>query len=539
MDITTLENWLWEAACSIRGPLDAPKYKDYILPLLFYKRLSDVYEDELGKLSREFGDEAWARAQAQEDRALIRFYIPNGYTWPEVRKSPVKLGEHLTDAVKAISKENPKLVGVIDIVDFNATAAGQRILDDDTLARLMEILNRQRLGLHDVEPDILGRAYEYLLRKFAEGSGQSAGEFYTPMEVATLMSFILNPEEGETIYDPACGSGGLLIKSQLRLRDKVAQRLGVNVHDLQPGDVQRPLQLFGQEINHVTYAMAKMNAFVHDMEAEIALGDTMKNPRFTSPHPSPPPTLGEGARGKGGLRTFDKVTANPMWNQKFGTEVYENDTFNRFTRGTPPSSSADWGWIQHMVASVKEGGKMAVVLDTGAVSRGSGNQGSNRERDVRRAFVEGDLVAKGDLVETVILLPENLFYNTTAPGIIMVINKAKPHPGEILLINASKLCAKGRPKNYLTDEHIRQIYDIYRDWRAEDGVSAVITIQEAARNDYNLSPSRYVASDDVEPPLPLEEALVLLAQAEEERREADAELDAVLTVLGFEGWQHG
>jgi type I restriction enzyme M protein len=546
MDITTLENWLWEAACSIRGPLDAPKYKDYILPLLFYKRQSDVYEDELQKLSQEFGDADLARQLAQEDRALIRFYIPNGYTWPEVRKSPVRLGERLTEALRAISKENPKLVGVIDIVDFNATAAGQRILDDDTLARLMEILNRQRLGLRDVDPDILGRAYEYLLRKFAEGSGQSAGEFYTPMEVAALMAFILDPEEGETIYDPACGSGGLLIKSQLRLRDKVAQRLGKDAHDLKPGDVQRPLQLFGQEINHVTYAMAKMNAFVHDMEAEIALGDTMKAPRFVGPllTPQPPPLSqlwergGGRGRGEGSLRTFDKVTANPMWNQKFGSEVYENDTLNRFTRGTPPSSSADWGWIQHMYASLNEGGKMAVVLDTGAVSRGSGNQGSNRERDIRRAFVEGDLVTKGDLIEAVILLPENLFYNTTAPGIIMVINKAKPHPGEMLLINASRLCAKGRPKNYLTDQHIQQIYDIYRDWRAEDGVSAIITTQEAARNDYNLSPSRYVASDEQEPPLPLEEALVLLAQAEEERAEADRGLGTVLTALGLGGWQH-
>jgi len=338
MDLTTLENWLWEAACSIRGPLDAAKYKDYILPLLFYKRLSDVYEDELRKLSQEFGDEGLDRQLAQEDRALIRFYIANGYTWPEVRKSPVRLGERVTKAMREIAKENPKLAGVIDIVDFNATAAGQRILDDDTLARLMEILNRQRLGLRDVEPDILGRAYEYLLRKFAEGSGQSAGEFYTPMQVATLMAFILDPEEGETIYDPACGSGGLLIKSQLRLRDKVAQRLSKDVHDLKPGDLQRPLQLYGQEINHVTYAMAKMNAFVHDMEAEIALGDTMKNPRFT---------VG------GHLRAFDKVTANLMWNQKFGTEVYENDTFNRFPWGMPPASSADWGWIQHMYDSAE------------------------------------------------------------------------------------------------------------------------------------------------------------------------------------------
>jgi type I restriction enzyme M protein len=374
MDITTLENWLWEAACSIRGPLDAPKYKDYILPLLFYKRLSDVYEDELGKLSQEFGDEAWARQLAQEDRALIRFYIPNGYTWPEVRKDPTQLGQRLTDAMRAIAKENPRLKGVIDIVDFNATAAGQRILDDDTLARLIEILNRQRLGLRDVEPDILGRAYEYLLRKFAEGSGQSAGEFYTPMQVAMLMAHIIDPQEGETIYDPCCGSGGLLIKAQLRLREKVAERLGVEPHDLKPGDVQRPLQLYGQEINHVTYAMAKMNAFVHDMDAEIALGDTMKGPRF--------------ATDDGSLQAFHKVTANPMWNQKFGTEVYENDTYGRFTRGTPPASSADWGWIQHMFASLTERGKMAVVLDTGAVSRGSGNQGRNkgagRPPDLRR-----------------------------------------------------------------------------------------------------------------------------------------------------------
>jgi type I restriction enzyme M protein len=525
MDITTLENWLWEAACSIRGPLDAPKYKDYILPLLFYKRLSDVYEDELARLGEEFGDESLARHLAQEDRALIRFYIPNGYTWPEVRKSPARLGERLTEAMRAIAKENPRLVGVIDVVDLNATAAGQRILGDDTLAQLMEILNRQRLGLRDVEPDILGRTYEYLLRKFAEGSGQSAGEFYTPMPVATLMAHILDAEEGETVYDPCCGSGGLLIKAQLRLREKVAERLGKDVHDLKPGDVQRPLQLCGQEINHVTYAMAKMNGFVHDMDADVALGDTMKHPGFTT--------------GEGALRTFDKVTANPMWNQKFAAEVYENDTFNRFARGVPPSSSADWGWIQHMYTSLNAGGKMAVVLDTGAVSRGSGNQGSNKERDLRRTFVEGDLVTQGDFVEAVILLPENLFYNTSAPGIVMVINKAKEHPGEILLINASRLCAKGRPKNYLADEHIQQIYALYRDWRAEEGLSAIITTEEAVRNDYNLSPSRYVASNDVEPPLPLEEALVLLAQAEEARAEADVELDAVLSGLGFDGWRAG
>ena len=523
MDIATLENWLWDAACSVRGPLDAPKYKDYILPLLFYKRLSDVYEDELNRLGEELGSAGLARELAEQDRKLVRFFIPNGFIWAEVRKSPVRLGERLTEAMREIAKENPKLAGVIDVVDFNATAAGQRILDDDALTWLMEILNRQRLGLRDVDPDILGRAYEYLLRKFSEGSGQSAGEFYTPMPIATLMARILDPQEGETIYDPCCGSGGLLIKAQLRLREKVAEKLGKVAHDLRPEEVGRPLQLFGQEIMHGTYAMGKMNAFVHDMEAEIALGDTMKAPRFVTED--------------GGLRTFEKVTANPMWNQRFGAEVYENDAFDRFAHGTPPSSSADWGWIQHMLASLGPAGKMAVVLDTGAVSRGSGNQGSNRERDVRRSLVEGNLVIQGDLIEAVILLPENMFYNTSAPGIILVVNRAKDHPGEVLLINAAKLCEKGRPKNFLTDEHVAQIHGVYEQWRAEEGISAIITAQEAARNDYNVSPSRYVARDDVDPPLPLEEALVLLAQAEEARAKANAGLDAVLAGLGFADWR--
>jgi type I restriction enzyme M protein len=524
MDITTLENWLWEAACSVRGPLDAPKYKDYILPLLFYKRLCDVFEDEVQRLEQQLGDPGLTRELLEQDRTLTRAYIPAEYCWKEIRRSPEKLGERLTDALRGIARENPRLKDVIDRQDFNVSEGGQRLLEDETLARLMEILNRQRLGLEDVEPDILGRAYEYLLRKFAEGSGQSAGEFFTPTEVGLLMARILEPQEGETLYDPACGSGGLLIKAQLRLRERVAHEREVDPKDLRTGDIERPLQLFGQEINADTLAMARMNAIIHDMvDAEIVRGDTMQRPRLLEQD--------------GSLRRFDKVTANPMWNQNFPAEVYENDTYDRFGRGYPPGSSADWGWVQHMLASLNDAGKMAVVLDTGAVSRGSGNVGSNRERDIRRTFVEGDLVTPGDLVEAVILLPENLFYNTSAPGIVMVINKRKTHPGEILLINAGKLCEKGRPKNFLSAAHIQQIHALYRDWRAEEGLSAVITNAEAARNDYNLSPSRYVASNDVEPALPLEEALVLLAEAEEDRRAADAALDEVLGRLGFGGWR--
>ncbi len=510
IDVGTLETWLWDAACAIRGPVDAAKFKDYILPLVFLKRLSDVFDDEGERLKADLG--AQALRLVEQDHKLVRFYLPASARWEAIRThAAAGLGQYLTDAVRAVARENPRLQGVIDMVDFNATAAGQRIVPDEYLARLIEVLSRHRLGLDDVEPDMLGRAYEYLLRKFAEDSGQSAGEFYTPREVAVLMARLIEPQPGMTICDPCCGSGGLLIKCHLRLLE--THGVQENGRRRLPSHI-RPLRLFGQEINAATFAMARMNAVIHDLEADIRIGDTMRRPAF------------KNAAGR--LQTFDAVVANPMWNQSFPAEQYENDPYQRFTYGMPPSSSADWGWLQHMLASLNEAGRMAVVLDTGAVSRGSGNQGSNRERDIRKAFVEHDLI------EAVVLLPENLFYNTTAPGVILVINRRKRHAGEILLINAGRRFAKGRPKNYLTEDDIAAIADVYHAWRAEEGFAAIITREEAARNDYNLSPSRYVSTNGQEETLPLEEAMVLLREAEEERAEADRALREVLAQLGLE-----
>lgn len=468
LDVSALESWLWEAACVIRGPLDAPKFKDYILPLIFLKRLSDVFDDEVAHLAHEFGDEQTAGKLVEQDHKLVRFYVPKKARWASIAEKTTGVGEYLTDAVRGVAKANPELSGVVDITDFNATAAGQRIVDDGRLAALVQVLNNPdyRLGLDDVEPDILGRAYEYLLRKFAESQGQSAGEFYTPPEVAIVMARMLDPKPGNMVYDPCCGSGGLLIKCHLRLLQTKGKKMNGRLK--LPENVA-PLRLYGQEINASTFAMARMNAFIHDMEAEIALGDTMHRPGFTE--------------GEGRLRGFDIVTANPMWNQKFSASTYENDTFERFGRGTPPSSSADWGWVQHMVAHLKPTGRMAVVLDTGAASRGSGNQGSNKERDIRKQFVEADLV------EAVLLLPENLFYNTTSPGLVMVLNRKKRKPGEILIINGSKHFAKGRPKNYLQEEHIQQIAEAFQGWKATEGFSAIIKKEEAVKNDYNLSPT--------------------------------------------------
>jgi type I restriction enzyme M protein len=250
------------------------------------------------------------------------------------------------------------------------------------------------------------------------------------------------------------------------------------------------------------------------MSADVALGDTMNRPDFLTE--------------QGALKQFNIVLANPMWNQDFVVSTYENDTYNRFNFGYPPGSSADWGWVQHMFASLKDKGRMAVVLDTGAVSRGSGNEGSSRERDIRKKFVEDDYV------EAVILLPDNLFYNTTSAGIILIINKDKRKKDGILLINASKLFEKGRPKNFIPDTHIKTISTIYHEWKEEEGISKIVTKAEVVKNDYNLGPSRYVSQNGEDTTLPLDEAVVLLKEAKEEQKQADVKLKNVLEQMGFE-----
>ena len=482
-----MEQMLWDAACSIRGEKDAPKFKDYLLPLLFIKRLSDVFDDELRRLAEQYGDVETARSVVEADAAaaepesrVVRFYIPPEARWPVVSsrerfdwpegKTPKTLGEQLTATIRAIVKHNPSLAGVIDVVDYNETRNGEREISDAALKGVIETFSdpRYRLGLHDVEPDFLGRAYEYLLRKFAEGQGQSAGEFFTPTEVGFLMAELLRPRQGEECYDYACGSFGLLIKLQL-----VCRRLDPLA--------RVPLRLYGQEINGSSYAIACMNRIIHDMDGEILRGDSMRNPKFRN--------------GDGRLRQFDIVVANPMWNQAFAPEVFANDPFERFEQtGGATTGKGDWAWLQHTVASLKPGGRAAVVLDTGAVSRGSGSKNEERERNIRRWFVERDLV------DGVILLPENLFYNTTAAGVIMILRKSKPKDRreKIVLVNASGEFRKGTPKNYLTDEGIKRVVDAYLAGEPATGLAAVITTEEAARSDYNLSPAKFVVNGRAE-----------------------------------------
>ncbi len=477
----TMEQMLWDAACSIRGEKDAAKFKDYLLPLLFLKRLSDVFDDEIVRLAEDYGDRDTALEIAEGDHSLLRFYLPPEARWAAISgraaiewplddkgqsTKPRDIGEHLTKAVRAVVKQNPQLSGVIDVVDFAAERNGERDINPAKLRLVVETFSdpRYRLGLADVQPDFLGRAYEYLLRKFAEGSGQSAGEFFTPTEVGFLMAHIMRPRPGEDCHDYACGSAGLLVKLQLVARE------------LDP-TAKVPLKLTGQELQAESYAVAQMNGIIHDMEIEIARGDTMINPKFRT--------------NDGKVRTHDIVVANPMWNQPFAPDVFANDPFDRFrTTGGVTTGKGDWAWLQHTLACLNDHGRAAVVLDTGAVTRGSGSKNEDKERNIRKWFVDHDLI------DGVILLPDNLFYNTNAAGVIVVLNKRKPavRKNKIVLFNAAQRVKKGRPKNYIREEDIRTIASAYLKGEPLDREVAVITQAQAAEADYNLSPSRWVGN---------------------------------------------
>ena len=508
----SLESWIWDAACSIRGAKDAAKYKDFILPLIFTKRLCDVFDDELNRIAKEIGSRQKAFQLVRADHKLVRFFLPllpddpEQPVWSVIRKLSDKIGEQLTTHLREIAKANPLLQGIIDRVDFNATTHGQRDLDDDRLSNLIEAISTKRLGLEDVEADIIGKSYEYLIRKFAEGSGQSAGEFYTPAEVAMIMAKVMDAEPGMEVYDPCCGSGGLLIKCEIAMEEKMS---------LRSRSKYAPLKLFGQEYIADTWAMANMNMIIHDMEGQIEIGDTFKNPKF---------------RHKGKLRTFDRVVANPMWNQDWFLESdYDNDELDRFPPGAgfPGKSSADWGWVQHMHASLNQTGRAAVVLDTGAASRGSGNAGTNKEKSVRQWFVDHDLI------ESVLCLPENLFYNTTAPGIVIFLNKAKPkeRQGRVLLVNASQVFEKGDPKNFIPDAGIERIADTLIRWTEEEKFSRIVEHAELKKNDYNISPSRYIHTGEAETYRPIAEIVAELEAIEAEARKTDAALKEILTKI--------
>ncbi|MCK4816487.1 SAM-dependent DNA methyltransferase [bacterium] len=478
--------WLWGAADILRGAVSADDYSEYILPLLFYKRLSDVYSFEYEKQFARFGDDQIAR-----DSMFFRVKIPSGCTWEDVRNTSINIGSKLNDVFNQIARANPKLERVINRTDFNNPNA----IPEERIIRLIEHFSQKGLSNDNVSPDILGDGYEYLLKKFNEVAPTRAGEFYTPRELVKVLVGCLKPDEGMEIYDPCCGSGGMLIECYYYLKNT--------------GKDPKKISLYGQEINDDTWAIAKMNEILHDLEATIVQGDTFINPKFLDSN---------------GLKQFDMVIANPMWNQK-GFKLYmEDDPYGRFRYGVANNSSADWGWIQHMLASLKETGRLGVVLDQGALFR------SGAEGRIRRAIL------RDDLVECVVALPEKLFYNTGAPGCLIFLNrnKSEERRGKVLFVYAAESFEKLSNMNQLRGEDIHRIVEVFDGFSNVDKYSQVAKQDEMKENDWNLSVTRYVDIFDPPESVNIQKTWNQLKELESQRQERENKLAQYLKELGYE-----
>ena len=489
--LSQLESHLWEAANILRGPVDAADFKTYVFPLLFFKRISDVHDEEHQAALKTYGGD--------EESALFpenyRFQIPEGCHWRDVRKVTSNVGQALQTAMRNIEQANPQtLYGIFG----DAQWTNKERLSDALLKDLLEHFSQISLGNQAAKTDILGQAYEYLIKKFADATNKKAGEFYTPRAVVRLMVNILDPKEGESIYDPTCGTGGMLLEAIQHVKEE-------------KGDVRSLWgKLYGQEKNLTTAAIARMNLFLHGAaDFQIVRGDTLRNPAFFS---------GDN------LATFDCVIANPPFSlKKWGEEVWTSDPFGRNFAGMPPSKSGDYGFVQHMIKSMAtKTGRMAVVLPHGALSR-TGKEGQIRKK-----------ILGMDLLEAVIGLGPNLFYGAGIAACILVFrqNKAKERKGKVLILDASKEIKVGRAQNELLPEHVDRIYSWVNEFKDVEGVARVISIDEIAGNDHNLNIPRYVEPKSTEKTVTVEEAMRQLKTSAEAAFAAE---DRFINLLKKEG----
>lgn len=489
--LNQLEQHLWESANILRGPVDAADFKTYIFPLLFFKRICDVWDEEYREITEEIGDPELALFPESH-----RFQIPEGCHWKDVRETPLNVGSALQRALREIEKANPEtLYGVFG----DAQWSNKDRLSDALHKDLIEHFSKLSFGNKNIASDVLGDAYEYLIKKFADATNKKAGEFYTPRSVVRLMIDMLDPKEGESIYDPACGTGGMLLAAVQHVKE---------MH----GDVKRLYgRLFGQEKNLTTAAIARMNLFLHGIEDfQIIRGDTLRNPAFFEVDK---------------LATFDCVIANPPFSlEKWGEDVWANDPFGRNFAGMPPSSSGDYAWVQHMIKSMAEvSGRMAVVLPQGALFR------KGVEGDIRQKLLEMDIV------EGVIGLAPNLFYGTGLAACILILRKrkTKARRGKVMIADASRLFRRGRAQNYLEPEHAAEILRWYRDYQDVKDAVRVVTLDDIKSEDWTLNISRYVLpplQDDI-PPLP--EEIRAFKTALNRCRDAEEKLAKVMNEGGW------
>ncbi len=442
-----LESYLWGAATILRGLIDAGDYKQYIFPLLFYKRLSDVWDEEYADALNDTGDEAYALATAND-----RFVIPAGAHWNDVRETPTDVGRAIRNAMRAIEAANPDR---LDGIFGDAPWTNKERLPDATLKNLLEHFSSQSLSLANVPEDELGNGYEFLIKKFADDSGHTAQEFYTNRTVVHLMVQMLAPQPGESIYDPTCGTGGMLISAL----DEVKRS----------GGEHRTLRLYGQERNHMTAAIARMNLVLHGVEDfAIARGDTLERPAFTD---------------RDSLAKFDVVLANPPYSIKqWNRDGWQSDPWGRNFLGTPPQGRADYAFFQHILRSMDPTtGRCAILFPHGVLFR-------KEEAEMRRKLVEADLV------ECVLGLGPNLFYNSPMEACVVICRSRKPaeREGQVLFIDAVSEVTRERSVSFLRPEHQRHIQTVYQTWQEEPGFARIANGEQLAAQEYSLSIPLYV-----------------------------------------------
>ena len=483
---------LWDAANILRGPVDASDFKAYVFPLLFLKRISDVYDEErAAALEESGGDQEYAELPEQH-----RFQIPPGAHWADLRTRSTNVGQAIRYATREIERANPKtLDGIFGDVQWTNKAR----LSDELLVDLIDHFSRTPLTNADVPNDVLGDAYEYLIKKFADLTNRKAGEFYTPRSIVELMVRILAPEAGETVYDPACGTGGMLLETLQQVREH-------------GGDERLMLgRLFGQEKNLTTAAIARMNLFLHGAEDfEIVRGDTLRQPAFLN---------------RDQLATFDCVIANPPFSlSAWGEDQWASDQWGRNLAGTPPKKYGDWAWVQHMIASMAPAtGRMAVVLPHGALFR-MGAEGKIRSK-----------VLDLDLIEAVIGLGPNLFYGTGLAACILVARRRKTpeRKGKVLLIDGSDLFRKGRNQNTLEPDHLETLLTAFEAFEDEEGRSRVVGLEEVTEQGGNLNLAGYVTKPDETEILTVAEATAALKEALEAAWAAEDRLNQLLSERGI------
>jgi type I restriction enzyme M protein len=488
-----LEGYLWSAADILRGSIDSSDYKNYILGLLFLKRLSDRFDEECEALLA-------VKGANPEDPDEHDFFVPKRARWPELQKVASNIGEALNKACTALEEANARtLEGVLAGIDYNdERKLGDNRNRDNVLSRLVQHFSRVNLRNSNLsEPDLLGRAYEYLIERFADDAGKKGGEFYTPKKVVELIVAILAPQAGMRICDPTAGSAGMLIECAHYIESH--------------GGNPKNLALFGQEKNLGTWALSKMNLLLHNLPgARIEKGDVIRDPRLL-----------EG----GELMLFDRVIANPPFSlDDWGRELAERDPYGRFRFGTPPKTKGDLGFVQHMIATTNKTGMVGVVMPHGVLFRGAA------EGDIRKGILQEDLV------EAVVGLPTNLFYGTGIPAAILVLNRAKKpeRRRKVLFIEASRDFKEGSAQNYLREEDVAKVAGTFHAFKDVEKYARVVGLEEIEKNEFNLNISRYVETADAAEKVDVALTLAKLRELEKKRSEAEARMNGFLKELGYD-----